>query len=145
MHRHEAYFVALAMHPKMHHALTAVQIAQPQPAEFLAADAVIEQGGEDGAIAHALERILGRRIEKLAGLSVTQRRRRTFVGIGGWPLDPVDGIAGDGVMLAQVIEQRRECRELAADGGRGQLAGLEMLALGDDVRTRYQTKPNRTL
>src|SRR5215831_9721125 len=56
MHGDEADLAALAMHPEMHHAPTAVQVTQPQPAELLATEAVIEQGGEDGAIAHALER-----------------------------------------------------------------------------------------
>jgi hypothetical protein len=57
------YSKFIAVNPEVHHALAAVQVAQPQPAEFLAADTVIEQGGQDGAIAHALERVLGRRIE----------------------------------------------------------------------------------
>ena len=50
MHRDKSDLAALAMHPKMHHTLTAVQVAQPQPAEFFAADTVIEQGDEDSAI-----------------------------------------------------------------------------------------------
>jgi hypothetical protein len=79
----------------MHHTLTAVQVAHPQPAEFLAADTLIEQDGQDGAIAYALERILGRRIEELAGLCIAKRRRRTFIGIGGRPLDAVDRVAED--------------------------------------------------
>ena len=83
MHGDEADLAALAVHPEMHHAPTAVQVAQPQPAQLLAAEAVIEKGGQDGAIAHALERVLGRGIEQLAGLSVTERRGRAFVGING--------------------------------------------------------------
>src|SRR6516165_2474742 len=47
---------ALAVNSEMHHALAAVQVAQPQPAEFLAAHAVIEQGGENGAVTDAIER-----------------------------------------------------------------------------------------
>ncbi len=35
----------------------------PQPAELLATEAVIEQDGQNSAIAPALERILGHRIE----------------------------------------------------------------------------------
>src|SRR5271170_2931657 len=57
MHGHEPDFAALALNPKMHHALTALDVSDPQPAQLLAADAVIEQGGQDGAIADALERV----------------------------------------------------------------------------------------
>jgi hypothetical protein len=46
-------------------------------------------------------------------------------------------------MLAEVIEQRGERRQFAADGGIGQLAGLEMLAPGDDVRAGYSTELGR--
>jgi hypothetical protein len=49
----EPDFVAFAMNPEVHHALAAVQVAQP--AEFFAANAVIEQRRQDGAIAHTLK------------------------------------------------------------------------------------------
>jgi thiamine monophosphate synthase len=32
--------------------------------------------------------------------------RAPVIIIGGWPLNPVDRIAGDGVSLAQIVEQR---------------------------------------
>ena len=47
--------------------------------------------------------------------------------------DAVDRIAGDGVVLAEIIEQGREGRELAADAGVGELAFLQVLSPGDDV------------
>ncbi len=47
----------------------------PQPVHFLPAHAVIEQGGQDGPIPHALERVRFQRLQQLARLSVTQRRR----------------------------------------------------------------------
>ena|SRR6516165_7148607 len=58
-------------------------------------------------------------------------------------LTPVDRITSYSVMLAEVIEQRGERRQFAADGGIGQLAGLEMLAPGDDVRAGYSTELGR--
>ena len=45
---------ALAVDPKMQDALAAVQILDPETAELLAANAVIEQGGQNGAVAHPL-------------------------------------------------------------------------------------------
>ena len=53
--RYEPDFAALALHPKMQHALTALHVLYAQAAEFLAADSVVEQGGQDGTIADALE------------------------------------------------------------------------------------------
>jgi hypothetical protein len=69
MHRHEADLVALALDAKMHDTLTALHVAHPEPAQLLAADAVIEQGGQNCAIAHALERVRGRRLDELARLA----------------------------------------------------------------------------
>ncbi len=67
VHGHEPDFAALAPDPKMYHALAALDVPDPQPAELLAVHAVIEQGGEDGAIARALERVR-RRLQQLARL-----------------------------------------------------------------------------
>ena len=88
MHGNEPNLAVLAVHPEMHHALTALQVTQPQPAEFLTANTVIEQGGQNGAIAHALERIFRRRIKQLAGLGIAERRRRSFIGVSRGPLNP---------------------------------------------------------
>jgi hypothetical protein len=41
----------------MHKALSALQVADTQAAEFLAADAVIEQGGDYGTVAYTLQRV----------------------------------------------------------------------------------------
>ena len=54
MHRHKAYFVALAFNPEVHYAVAALNVPDPEGAELFTADAVIEQGGEDSAIAHTL-------------------------------------------------------------------------------------------
>ena len=75
MHGNKSDFVALALDPKMHHALTALQVLHAQPAQLLAAQAVIEQGSQDGAIAFAFERVVWRRFEQLARLRIAERRR----------------------------------------------------------------------
>jgi hypothetical protein len=103
------------------------------PQQLLAANTVIEQGGEDGAIAHALERIDRRRVNQPARLGIAERRRQAFIAIRHWPLHAIDRIAGDGIGLTEVIEQCRQRRELAADGRRRQFAGFEMLAPGDHM------------
>ena len=131
--RDKADLVALAVDPEMHDALTAVQVPDPEPAELLAADAVIEQGGENGAVAHALERVGRRRFQQLARLTVAKRRRAAFIAIGHRPLDAVDRVAGDGIALAEVIEQRRQRRELAPDRGGLQFAPFQVAAPVDDM------------
>jgi hypothetical protein len=79
------------------------------------------------------ESVGGRRLEQPARLGIAQSRRAAFIAIGHGALDAVDRIAGDGVVLAEIIEQGGERRELAADAGVGELAFLEVLAPGDDV------------
>jgi hypothetical protein len=54
-----AQVVALALDPEVHHALATLDIAHPDPAQLLTAHAVIEQGGQDGPVAHTLERVSG--------------------------------------------------------------------------------------
>jgi hypothetical protein len=63
-------------------------------------DAVIEQGGRGWRGRDPLERVGGWRLEQLARLRVAQRRRAAL-------------IAGDGVVLAHIIEQGGERREHA--------------------------------
>ena len=47
--------------------------------------------------------------------------------------DAVDRIAGDGVVLAEIVEQSGERRELAPDAGVSEPAALQVLSPGDDV------------
>jgi hypothetical protein len=47
-------FVALALDTEVHDALAALHITQAEQAQLFAADAVIEQGGEDGPIPYTL-------------------------------------------------------------------------------------------
>ena len=47
---------------------------EPAAAKLVAAHTVIEQGGQDSAVAQALERVRRRRFEQFAGLCVIQRR-----------------------------------------------------------------------
>ena len=147
MHGNKPDFVALALDPKMHHALTALNVPHAQPAQLLTAQAVIEQGSQDGAIAFALERVVWRRFEQLARLRIAERRRAAFVSVRERPFHAIDGIAGDGVALAEVIEQRRQRRQLAPDGGGRQRLRqkprLQILAPGDDVRPRHGAQLRR--
>src|SRR5665213_2686524 len=60
MYRHKPDLLPLALDAKVHDALTALHIAQAQQAQLLfTADTVIEQGGKDGTVTDAFERIKG--------------------------------------------------------------------------------------
>lgn len=68
----EPDLIPFALDAEMRHALTGLQIPNLKAAKFLAADAVIEQGGENGAIAQTFERIGRRSIEQFASLGVAE-------------------------------------------------------------------------
>jgi hypothetical protein len=91
--------------------------------------AAIYKGGEDGAIAYTFECVRGRGIEQLTHLGIAERRGRALIAIGHRPLDAVDRITGHGVVLAEIVEQGRERRELAADAGGREAALLEVQAM----------------
>ena len=82
MERHVARLFALAGDLQMRHAATFMpEVPDGELAQLLAAERVIEQGGQNGAIAHAFERFLGRRDEQLARLMVGDRRGFAFVAL----------------------------------------------------------------
>src|ERR1700732_2053715 len=105
MHWHETNLAALAVDTKVHDALAALHIANTQQAEFFAADAVIEQGGQNRAVPYTLQRVDGRGLQQPAGLRVAEGRRAAFIAIGRRPLDAVNGITGDGIAFTEIIKQ----------------------------------------
>jgi hypothetical protein len=74
MNSDEADFGALTLETKMHHALAALHIAQPEQAQLLAPDAVIEQGGEDCPVAHSPKSVGRWRIEEPPRLGIPKGR-----------------------------------------------------------------------
>jgi hypothetical protein len=103
--RDEADLLALSFDTKMHHPLAAVQVFDLEPAEFFTADAMIKQGGQNGAVAHTFERVGQWRFQQLARLTIAQSRRTSFIAVGHWTLDTVHRVAGDGVAFTEVIEE----------------------------------------
>src|SRR5271169_1716550 len=69
----------MSVDPRMYRALPALHVLDPQTAQLLPPNPMIEQGSQDGAIAHALERVRWRRHQPLARWGVTQRRRASSV------------------------------------------------------------------
>jgi hypothetical protein len=62
VNRNESNLVALTFDSEMHNTLTALHIFYPQSAQFLPAHTVIEQCGQDGAIANSFEGVFRRRL-----------------------------------------------------------------------------------
>jgi hypothetical protein len=98
VHRHKPYFVALALDAEVHHAVAALDILHPQSAELLTAEAVIQQNGEDGAVAHTFKSVSRWRLQQPARLHIAQGRCTAFIAVGHGAFDAVDRIAGDGVV-----------------------------------------------
>ena len=84
-------------------------------AQLLAPQRVEQQRGQDGAVALALDRVGLRRRQQLARLMIAERRRLAFAAFRLRPLDAFDRIVGDGVLLAEIFEQRGQRREPVPD------------------------------
>ena len=134
----EPDLVALALDAEVHDALAALHVAQPQQAQLFAPDAVIEQGGEYRAVPYTLQRVRGRGLQQAAAPA---RRRAPACCLHCYsscrPLHAVHRIAEDGVALTEIVKERGQRRELAADAGRRQAARLHVLAPGNDMRPRH--------
>jgi len=108
-------------------------------AEFLTAERVVEQGGQNGPVARAFQRLLIGRYEQLAGLGITKGRGLAFVAFVLRALHALDRIVGHGVPVAEILEQRRQRRQPVPDGRAAQLSAIitELVAPGDDMRAGH--------
>ena len=75
-----------------------------------------KQRGQDGAVALALDRVVLRGIEQLARLVIAEGRGLAFAAFRLRPLDAFDRVMGDGVLVAQIFEQRGERGQPVPDG-----------------------------
>ena len=60
-----------------------------------------------------------------------------FCCLQAWPLDAQHRIVGHSIGVAEMSEQQRKCRELAADGGRGKSSTLQVTPPSDEVCTSH--------
>ena len=126
MSGHVADFTAFTENPQMDDALAGLEVAHAQAAQFLTTQPVVKKGGQDGPVALAFKRIGRRRLKQRPGLAVAQRRRFAFVRFGFWALDPADRVVADRIDFAQVIKERGNRGELAANGAGSQAAALQV-------------------
>ena len=80
------------------------------------------------------------RLEQLARLVIAERRRLAFAAFRLRPLDAFDRVMGDGVLVAEIFEQRRERRQPVPDRAAAKPAPRQLVAPGDDVRARHGAK-----
>ena len=79
VNRNKTDLVAFAFDTEVHDALAALNVAQPQKAKLFAADAVIEQGGDNGTVPYTLQRVRGRGRQQRPGLRIAKGRRASFI------------------------------------------------------------------
>lgn len=70
-------------------------------------------------------------------MGIAQRRGQALIVIGLGALHAVYRIVQDGVLFAEVVKQRGDRRQFAADGGRRKRSGFQLLAPGDEMRTGH--------
>ena len=136
--RQEAQLAALALHAQVGNAPALLgEVLDAQPGEFLAAQRVKQQHGQDGAVALALERAGRRPIQQRARLRVTQRRGFPFECVDGRAPDAPDRAVQHGVALAQVVIKGSERGQLAPDARAGEVLFFQLGAPGQDVGARH--------
>src|SRR5579863_8206331 len=97
--------LAFAGNPQMPDAAALVgEIPDGEFAELLAAESMVEQGGEDGPISNSFQRFLCRGDEQFAGLVVGECRGLSLFGFAPGALHTLYRIVGDGVFVAQILE-----------------------------------------
>ena len=143
MQRQVPDLFALAADPQVRDAAPRVlEVLDRELAQLVAAQRVEEQGREDRAVALLLDRffvgrgVLAGRHEQVARLVVAERRRLAFVALDPGALDALDRVVGDGVLVAEILEQRRQRGETVPDGRAARIrrrSAREVVAPGDDV------------
>lgn len=132
--RQVAQLVALAVDAQVLDAAALVDVLHAELGGLLAAQAVVEEHGEQGTVALAFYRGGRRRLEQGLGLVVAERRGLALAAVLAGPLHPVHRVAaGDGVAFQQVVEQAGQGGELAADAGPGEAALFELLPPGEHM------------
>src|SRR3954469_25088690 len=95
-----------------------------------------KQRRENGAVALAANAVVGWRVEQLARLMIAKGWRLAFAAFRLRPLDAFDRVMRDGVLLAQIFEQRGNRGEPVPDCAAAEPAPHQVVAPGDDVRAR---------
>lgn len=93
------------MNTEVRHASAELKVSNLQTTELLSPETVEEEDRENRAIAFPFESPRIGCLQQRSSLTVPDRRRLSFVRFGPWTLDTFHRIVGDGVRLAQMLEQ----------------------------------------
>ncbi len=103
------------------------EVADLELTELFAPERVIEQGREDRAIAFPFGVVFPcRRVpawcrQQIMRMVIAERLRLAFAAFDLRPPDAFDRIVGDGVPIAEIVEERGERREAMPDRGAAEL------------------------
>ena len=120
------------------------EILHLQLAQLLAPQRMEQQRRKNGAVAPALDGVLVGRCEQVARLMIADRRRLAFAAFGLRPLDAFDRVMGDGVLLAQIFEQRGQRSQPVPDRRAAEPALAQLVAPGDQMRAGHDAEFLRT-
>src|SRR3954447_8871447 len=100
----------------MGHTLAGVpEVPNLELAQFFAPQRMEQQRRQDRAVALAADAIVGWCVEQLARLMIAKSRCLAFAAFRLRPLDAFDRVMCDGVLLAQIFEQRGDRFEPVPD------------------------------
>src|SRR4051794_15113434 len=137
MQRHITGLATFAGHFEMRHAFARVpEVPNLELAQFFAAQRMEQQRRENGAVALAADAVVGWRVEQLARLMIAKGWRLAFAAFRLRALDAFDRVMRDGVLLAQIFEQRGNRREPVPDRAAAKPAPHQVVAPGDEMRAR---------
>src|SRR3954462_26112 len=116
------------------------EVLHLQLAQFLASQRMEKQRRENGAVALAANAVVGWCVEQLARLMIAKSRGLALAAFRLRPLDAFDRVMRDGVLLAQIFEQRGNRGEPVPDRAAAETAPHQVVAPGDEMRARDGAK-----
>lgn len=104
MNGEDAHPAAIAGDPHVENTAPEAEIAHAEAAQLLPGQPLVEQDGQNGPVAPALQRVPGGRVEKPPRLRAPEHRRRVGFLVFSRPLDPLDRVAPRRTPRHQILE-----------------------------------------
>lgn len=128
------FLVALALNKEVRNTLDLKPIIlDPQLTEFAAAEAVIEKGCQNGAIAFAFEGSFLGCVQQSTRLAIGDSRRPAGVAYDGRSLNTLARIVQNGVAITQVVVERRKRGQPVPNGDLAELFSVSRNAFNQII------------